>query len=57
MICWQANKKGQADKYSALINFKTQHEANEAFDKLEGNQEKVGILSEKPSVHTAYVLI
>ncbi|KAK6778671.1 hypothetical protein RDI58_025389 [Solanum bulbocastanum] len=36
----KANKKGQADKYSAFVNFKNQHEANEAFDKLEGNQEK-----------------
>lgn len=45
MLCWQANKKGQADKYSAFINFINEHEANEAFDKLEGNQEKVGILS------------
>ncbi|XP_059296325.1 small RNA degrading nuclease 1-like [Lycium ferocissimum] len=36
----KANKKGQADKYTAFANFKSQHEANEAFDKLEGNQEK-----------------
>ncbi|CAN4109613.1 unnamed protein product [Withania somnifera] len=36
----KANKKGQADKYSAFVNFKNQHEANEAYDKLEGNQEK-----------------
>lgn len=36
----KANKKGQSDKYSAFVNFKNQHEANEAFDKLEGNQDK-----------------
>ncbi|PHT36418.1 Small RNA degrading nuclease 3 [Capsicum baccatum] len=36
----KANKKGQADKYTAFVNFKNQHEANEAFDNLEGNQEK-----------------
>nr|XP_016466366.1 PREDICTED: small RNA degrading nuclease 1-like isoform X1 [Nicotiana tabacum] len=36
----QANKKGQADKYSAFVNFKNQQEANEAFEKLEGNQDK-----------------
>ncbi|XP_059296335.1 small RNA degrading nuclease 3-like isoform X3 [Lycium ferocissimum] len=35
-----ANKKAQADKYSAFANFKNQQEANEAFDKLEGNLEK-----------------
>ncbi|KAH0721818.1 hypothetical protein KY289_006250 [Solanum tuberosum] len=36
----KANKKGQADKYSAFVNFKNQHEANEAFNKLEGDLEK-----------------
>ncbi|KAJ8533983.1 hypothetical protein K7X08_007307 [Anisodus acutangulus] len=35
----EANKKGK-DKYSAFANFKNPHEANEAFDKIEGNLEK-----------------
>ncbi|PHU05495.1 hypothetical protein BC332_26317 [Capsicum chinense] len=39
-VAVKANRKGQADKYTAYVNFKNQHEANEAFDKLEGNQEK-----------------
>lgn len=41
MILLQPNKKAGGDKYSAFAIYKNQREANQAFESINGNKEKV----------------
>lgn len=41
MILLQPNKKAGGDKYSAFAIFKNQQEANQAFESINGDKEKV----------------